>query len=299
MTLCRIAFARPFGLIGTVALLAVASVLSPDAAPAQDDVRSQRFTTSDGAELHYLEAGTGPTLVFVPGWTMPADVWDHQVRHFAGTHRVVALDPRGQGRSEKVSYGYHPSRRALDIGELLEHLGGDPAVVVGWSLGVQEVVLNAHEQGTASMRGAVLVDYDMVWENTEGLTGRFIELQVNREEWTRNFIRAIHESPPSEEYLEEMTRASLSTPANASAIMIANLILMGPNDLRPAMESMDRPVLFVFSDQEWAAEAAEEARRYWPDAQVESIEATDHTLFVDRPDAFNRLLEEFIAGLSE
>jgi hypothetical protein len=57
-----------------------------------------------------------------------------------------------------------------------------------------------------------------------------------------------------------MTRASLSTPANASAIMIANLILMGPNDLRPAMESMDRPVLFVFSDQEWATEAAH-ARR--------------------------------------
>lgn len=299
MSLRPIPFARPFGLIGTIALLAVASVLSPGAAPAQDDLRSQRFTTSDGAELHYLEAGTGPTLVFVPGWTMPAEVWDYQLQHFAGTHRVVALDPRGQGRSEKVSYGYHPSRRALDIGELLEHLGGDPAVVVGWSLGVQEVVLNAHEQGTASMRAAVLVDYDMVWENTEGLTGRFVELQVNREEWTRNFIRAIHESPPSEEYLEEMTRASLSTPANASAIMIANLILVGPNDLRPAMESMDRPVLFVFSDQEWAAEAAEEARRYWPDAQVESIEATDHTLFVDRPDAFNGLLEEFLAGLGE
>ena len=299
MSLRPTAFARPFGLIGTIALLAAASVLSPRESRAQDEVRSQRFTTSDGAELHYLEAGTGPTLVFVPGWTMPAEVWDHQLRHFAATHHVVALDPRGQGRSEKVSYGYHPSRRALDVGELLEHLGGDPAVVVGWSLGVQEVVLNAHEQGTESMRAAVLVDYDMVWENTEGLTGRFVELQVNREEWTRNFIRAIHDNPPSEEYLEEMTRASLSTPANASAIMIANLILMGPNDLRPAMKSMDRPVLFVFSDQDWAAEAAEEARRYWPDAQVESIEATDHTLFVDRPDAFNGLLEEFLAGLSE
>lgn len=290
-------FATPFGLIVTIALLSAASILSPRAASAQDEVSSQRFTTSDGAELHYLEAGTGPTLVFVPGWTMPAEVWDHQLRHFAATHRVVALDPRGQGRSEKVSYGYHPSRRALDIGELLEHLGGDPAVVVGWSLAVQEVVLNAHEQGTARMRAAVLVDYDMVWENTEGLIGRFVELQVNREEWTRNFIRAVHDSPPSEEYLEEMTRASLSTPANASAIMIANLILMGPTDLRPAMESMDRPVLFVYSDLDWAAEAAEEVRQYWPDARVESIEATDHALFVDRPDAFNRLLEEFLAGL--
>jgi pimeloyl-ACP methyl ester carboxylesterase len=32
--------------------------------------------------------------------------------HFAMDHRVVAFDPRGQGRSEKVNYGYHVERRA-------------------------------------------------------------------------------------------------------------------------------------------------------------------------------------------
>ena len=81
---------------------------------------------------------------------------------------------------------------------------------------------------------------------------------MEREEWTRDFIRAIHRSPQSEEYLEAITQAALSTPTNATAIMIANLILMGPTDLRPALNSLDRPALFIASSQDWAVEQAGE-----------------------------------------
>jgi microsomal epoxide hydrolase len=263
---------------------------------ARGEFRSGHFQTSDSVKLHYLEAGSGPTLVFVPGWTMPAEIWEHQLRYFASTHRVIALDPRGQGRSEKPTYGYQPSRRALDIGELLEHLGGEPAVVVGWSLAVQEVLVYTHEFGTNAVRAAVLVDYQIDWD-TEGLRSRFVSLQVKREEWTRQFIRAIHRSPQSDEYLEAMTQAALSTPTNAAAMMIANLILMGPTDLRPALDSLDRPVLFIASSQDWAMEEAEKVRKGWPEIRVEVIGETAHALFVDKPEEFNRVLEEFITTL--
>jgi len=280
------------------ALLALACMLAPRATWAQVEFRSGHFMTSDGVELHYLEAGSGPTLVFVPGWTMPAEIWEHQIRHFASTHRVVALDPRGQGRSEKPTHGYHPARRALDIGELLGHLGGEPVVLVGWSLGVQEVLVYAHEFGTEAIRAAVLVDHPIEWD-PEGLTSRFISLQVEREDWTRSFIKAIHRSPQSDEYLEAVTQAALSTPTNAAAMMIANLILMGPTDLRSALDSVDRPVLFVASSLDWAVAAAEEVREGWPEVHVEVIDETSHALFVDRPEEFNRVLEEFLATLPE
>jgi len=234
------------------------------------EFRSAHFRTSDGVELHYLEAGSGPTLVFVPGWTMPAEIWEHQILHFASTYRVVALDPRGQGRSEKPTYGYHPSRRALDIGELLGHLGSEPAILVGWSLGMQEVLVYAHEFGTEAIRAAVLVDHPIEF-NAEGLMSRFISLQVERVEWTRDFIKAIHRSPQSDEYLEAMTQAALSTPTNAAAMMIANLILMGPTDLSPMLDAVDRPLLFVASSQEWAVTAAEEVSEGWPEVKVAVI----------------------------
>ena len=279
-------------------LLAVACMSAPGATWAQVESRSGRFLTSDGVELHYLEAGSGPTLVFVPGWTMPAEIWEPQLRHFASTHHVIALDPRGQGRSEKPTYGYQPSRRALDIGELLEHLGGEPAVVVGWSLAVQEVLVYTHEFGTDAIRAAVLVDYQIDWD-TEGLRSRFISLQVDRPNWTRSFIEAIHRRPQSEEYLETVTQAALSTPTNAAAIMIANLILMGPTDLRPALKSLDRPVLLIYSSLDWAVAEAEIVREQWPELRVEIIENTSHVLFVDEPQRFNGVLEEFLVTLPE
>jgi microsomal epoxide hydrolase len=279
-------------------LLALACMVAPESTRAQVEFRSGHFQTSDGVKLHYLEAGSGPTLVFVPGWTMPAEIWEHQLHHFASTHRVIALDPRGHGRSEKPTYGYQPSRRALDIGELLEHLGGEPAVVAGWSLAMQEVLVLTHEFGTEDIRAVVLVDYAIEFD-TEHLTSRFISLQVEREEWTRNFIRAIHRSPQSEEYLEAMAQAALSTPTNAAAIMIANLILMGPTNLRPALDSLDRPALFIASSQDWAVEQSEIIREGWPEIQVEVIDDTEHALFVDRPEEFNRVLEEFLATLPD
>jgi len=282
-----------------VACLVLTCVTPSRATCAQGTPESGFFTTSDGVELHYLFAGSGPTLVFVPGWTMPAEIWDHQLRHFASTHRVVALDPRGQGRSEKPTYGYHPSRRALDIGGLLDHLGGPPAIVAGWSLAMQEVLVLAQEVGTANIRAVVLVDHPIYIDDPERFTSRFISLQLEREEWTREFIRAIHRSPQSEAYLEAVTQAALSTPTNAAAMMIANLILMGPTDLRPALDSLDRPALYIASSLDWAVEQAERVRKGWPEVRVEVIDETSHALFVDKPDDFNRALENFIATLPE
>jgi len=279
-------------------LFALTCTLAPQVALAQSEYHSGHFRTSDGVELHYLEAGSGPLLVLVPGWTMPAEIWEPQIRHFASTYRVVALDPRGQGRSEKPAFGYQPSRRALDIGELLDHLDAEPAIIAGWSIAMQEVLILTHEFGTENIRAVVLVDYAVDFD-TGDLPSRFISLQVAREEWTRDFVRAIHRSPQSEEYLEAMTQAALSMPTNAAAIMIANLVLMGPTDLSPMLDALDRPALFIASSQGWAMEQAELVRDGWPEIQVAVIDETAHALFVDKPEDFNSVLEDFLAGLPD
>ena len=279
------------------ALLTVACIGATEPGWAQMQIKSGHFETSDGVQLHYLEAGSGPLLVFIPGWTMPAEIWDPQIRHFATTHHVVALDPRGHGRSEKPAHGYHPSRRGQDIGELLVHLGGTPAVVVGWSLGVQETLVYAQEHGTGNFRALVLVDWDIIDDEPEYFTSRFISLQLEREDWTREFVKVIFRNPPSEEYLEGITQAALSVPTNAAAIMIGNLILMGPNDLSSVVDTLDRPALFVYSSLDWAVEAANEVRQHWPESRVEVIDETSHALFVDQPERFNQVLDEFIATL--
>lgn len=269
----------------------------PRAALAQTEFRSGHFLTSDEVQLHYLEKGSGPTLVFVPGWTMPAWIWEHQIRHFAAKHRVIAFDPRGQGSSDKPAFGYDHARRARDISELIAHLDTDPVVLVGWSLGVLEVMKYLEAHGSQAIRAAVLVDWEMHYENPALFADRYVSLQTDREEWTREFIRAIYQSEQSDAYFEKVTQAALETPTNAAAIMIGNIILQGDTDLRPFMDAFDRPVLFVYSSSDWSRAAAAEAREAWPRFKVEVIAESSHTLFVDQPAEFNRVMEKFLATL--
>src|ERR1700693_6021683 len=94
------------------------------------------FKTTDGVSLHYIEAGKGSSLVFLPGWTMPADIWERQIEYFSSQHHVIALDLRSQGRSEKVGYGHTPNRMARDLRELLQQLHISSVVFVGVVIGV-------------------------------------------------------------------------------------------------------------------------------------------------------------------
>src|SRR6266576_4688071 len=118
------------------------------------------FITSDSVRLHYLSGGSGPgpTVVFVPGWTMPADIWEPQLRYFAASARVVALDPRSQGASQRTSDGNYTDRRAQDIHELIAQIKAPRVVVVGWSMGVPEALQLVEQYGTQDIAGLVLVD---------------------------------------------------------------------------------------------------------------------------------------------
>jgi len=75
---------------------------------AQDAAGQGFFTTSDQVRLRYLEAGQGTAILFIPGWLMPADIWEPQLRELSKEYHVVALDPRSQGQSDITPRGNDP-----------------------------------------------------------------------------------------------------------------------------------------------------------------------------------------------
>src|SRR5262249_16120514 len=118
-------------------------------------------TTASGVRIHYLQSGptaSQTALVLIPGWRLPAYLWDEQLKKFSQSHRVIAIDPRSQGDSPKTTDGNTPEVRAKDLRDVLQNLKITEAVLVGWSQGAQDVAAYVQQFGTDSLAGVVFVD---------------------------------------------------------------------------------------------------------------------------------------------
>jgi pimeloyl-ACP methyl ester carboxylesterase len=129
----------------TVAALALASTAiaqpSPAAPPTTPPVHVGQkdgfFKTSDGIRIHYLTHGDrGSWVVLIHGYSDSAQrMWFNTgiAPEIAKRHRVVAIDNRNHGQSDKpVPNG---SGRAQDVVELMDHLKIDRAHIHGYSMG--------------------------------------------------------------------------------------------------------------------------------------------------------------------
>lgn len=259
-------------------------------ASAGTEAASRFFTASDGVRLHYLEAGQGPTIVFVPGWTMPAEIWDAQRRHFARRYRVIAFDPRGQGKSDLARNGYVIERRSRDIGELLEQLN-QPVVLVGWSLGVLESLAYIEAAGTARVRALVLVDNSIGEEPPPSFDPTFLpRLKQNRIVTTERFVRNMYRTQQKEPYLRKIIASSLRVPTDAA---VALLSYPYPRERwRQIVYAVDRPILYATTSR--FAGQAENLKQKHAHADTVLFENAGHALFVDEAERFNHVLDDFL-----
>ncbi|HEY8617706.1 alpha/beta hydrolase [Phenylobacterium sp.] len=114
-------------------------LLAAGAARAQAPV-SRYVTASDGVRLHVLEAGQGPAVVLLHGATGSAEanyVRTGILQALAARHRVIALDWRGHGESQRPHSPrrYAADRFPRDVLEVMDQLGVERAHVAGYSLG--------------------------------------------------------------------------------------------------------------------------------------------------------------------
>jgi pimeloyl-ACP methyl ester carboxylesterase len=98
---------------------------------------TSRFIETNGIRLHYLEAGgNGPTLLLMPGLTANAHSFEGVLAAgLADRLRVLALDLRGRGQTDKPDGGYTLGDHAADVIGVLDGLGIDSVNLGGHSFG--------------------------------------------------------------------------------------------------------------------------------------------------------------------
>jgi pimeloyl-ACP methyl ester carboxylesterase len=140
------------GLLAAVGLLVgTATMTTPAAAqsaspPATADVSdaalvrklpgfSEGNVTANGVRLHYVSGGKGSPVLLLPGW--PQTWWGYHkiMPQLARHHRVIAVDIRGMGASDKPAAGYDKKTMAGDIAGLVRSLGLGKVAVVGHDIG--------------------------------------------------------------------------------------------------------------------------------------------------------------------
>lgn len=108
--------------------------------------------------LQVRDAGDGPLIVLLHGITANAAVWEPIMAGLRDSSRVIAVDQRGHGGSDKPAHGYTADDFARDLRDLLLHLGQGSAVVVGHSLGARNALCFAAKYPHLA-RGVVAIDF--------------------------------------------------------------------------------------------------------------------------------------------
>jgi microsomal epoxide hydrolase len=295
--------------------------------PSVPGAKSGFVKTADGVRIHYLAAGKQTNhklgrnvwdegrpneklpisvyrqaILFVPGWTMPAEIWEKQIAHFSKTHRVVAMDPRSQGRSDKPAEGNYPAARARDIKAVVDQLQLAPVVLVGWSMGVVELVSYVDQFGTADLAALVLVDgiaggdFDpKISPAMLNLAGRF---QRDRVKMADSFVRSMYKNPAvlaDNAYIERVKRAHLQTLTNSAVALFVGAFT---TDLRATLPKIDKPVLLTTAPGSLFDPAYEDMAKRIPICRHVKFDGAGHALFVDQPENFNSLLGEFLRSFS-
>ena len=94
-----------------------------------------KFVELNGAKIYYEEYGKGEPLLLIHGNSGSIETMGNQIAYFKSKYRVIALDSRGQGKSELKTDSLTFVQMTKDTEALVNHLKLDSISIIGWSDG--------------------------------------------------------------------------------------------------------------------------------------------------------------------
>lgn len=262
----------------------------------------------NGVTLAYDDEGEGDAhaLVLIHGISMSRRYFHRQIGPLSMRHRVIAVDLRGHGDSEKTESGHTVPQYARDIKQFIDALGLDQPVLLGWSMGVFVVFDYIRQFGTDGISGLIDVDEaasDFKWD---GWAHGFLDLptlhslmtavQDDKDAFVRGFVPDMFHNPPAHEELEWMVGESSKLPTGPlSAILFDQTV----QDYRDVLPTIDIPTLICWGqhDQLLPVSGAPYMRDHILGARLEVFDNSGHCPFLEESEKFNQVVEEFIDAL--
>jgi pimeloyl-ACP methyl ester carboxylesterase len=98
------------------------------------------FVRVSDTDVHYIERGEGPALLFLHGSGSCAEAWDYQISTFSDRFRVIAYDSVNHGHSSNSPVGQPEPDRADELAGFLGALGIERPIIAGNSMGAMTLL---------------------------------------------------------------------------------------------------------------------------------------------------------------
>ena len=267
---------------------------------------------SNAIEIHYEDHGSGQPVVLIHGYPLNGASWEKQERVLlqAG-YRVITYDRRGFGKSSQPTVGYDYDTFAADLNAVLEHLGVDDVVLVGFSMGTGEVVRYLGSYGSARVAKAVLMGAIPPFllktgDNPEGVDGSVFDdikaaVVADRPAYFKSFLDNFYNVDVlgGTRISEQAWQNSFIVAVGASPYAAHACVDTWLTDFRDDVSKIDVPTLLIHGDADRILPYAATAARLpglIQDLELVTVEGGPHNIAWTHPDEVNSALLAFLAA---
>ncbi|MCH7578809.1 MAG: alpha/beta hydrolase [Chloroflexi bacterium] len=277
---------------------------------------------SHGVSIHYLDWGApadrpeagAPPLILIHATGFLAALWRPIAEQLSNAYRVVAMDQRGHGDSDKPAGGYTFELLADDTQRLIDELGLERPLVVGHSSGGTTVVVHADKYPGVIQR-SVLIEPILPrpeWYEVPNMNPNLLAEGARKRRAVRpsrdEMFEAYRTRPMFERWREDVLhtyvdegtadrddgQVELKCPPEVEAQFFEAVTKI---DAWPHLAEFTMPTLVL-----WGAEShlitrglADQVDEALPNAETVLVDGTTHFLPQERPDEVARLIEQFLS----
>src|SRR6266536_4247863 len=275
-----------------------------------DGMLTDQTISLHGSRFHYTEQGdrSGPPVILLHGVTGHARTWDAEGAALASRYRVLALDQRGHGDSDPPpDADYTTATLTADLAAFADALALQRVTIVALSLGGRVAIQYG---GTHPARVSRLVVVDIgpdIAPDGRVRVGTLMATTPERFNTIEDVLAYQRANNPR--YTEALLRARVqhgvrTLPGGGFTWKydrgLRDLVRSGrwsdPIDLWPAWRALTCPTLLVRGAESdiLTADMAAKMVEAQPNARLVDVPGAGHTVPGDQPEAFVKLLREFL-----
>ncbi|RXT13773.1 alpha/beta hydrolase [Ammoniphilus sp. CFH 90114] len=248
--------------------------------------------------IYYEQSGHGPEhIVFIHGLGLSHTNWLEQVPCFQDRSRILTYDLRGHGRSgispQPIDYSHYIEELANDLKGLLDHLNIDKTFLVGYSTG-SIIAMQFMYQYPEMVRGAAVAGAFPKVGNAylyTKLIGSFCLGKIHMKNWlSKQVARA---NGATREHIHLFEHEARKARIKETDLMIKGCLYF---DITNKLNKICAPILLIYGGNErHMMKYRHQLLTSLPQGEVCLIPKINHACPTKGKEAFNKLIEDFIA----